>query len=980
MAQQGSMDRRTVLTKTAKGLMEVTGKTSLLPRDLRNVLSQVDGKATVGDLHVKLERLSESRLHEALARLVREGFVREFVSAPASVSPPSQVPIVQEDVDLDFSTLISRPPTKAEVSAQHNAEAEAVGREVARAQAESRARAEAAAKDKADGEARAAAEAKARAEAEAKARAEAAERARRESEEKARREADARAKAAAEAKAKAEAEAKAKAEAEAKAKAEAEAKARAKAEAEARAKAEAKAKAEAEARAKAEAEARAKAEAEAKAKADAEAKAKAEAEARARAEAEARARAEAEAKARAEAEARARREAEQREKREAEERARLEAEARARAETEARAKAEAEARAKRELEELAKREAEEHARREAAAKERAEAEARAGAEAEAKAKREAEERARREAEEKARAEAEARERAEAEAKARADAAEAARRAETDRQHRESEDRIRRELEERMLAEETRRRAEQEAVAAAEAEARAQREAEERVQREAEEARARAEAEERARVDAEERARREAEEVAQRKAEEERLRKEAEKRARDEERARAKAEAEAAARARKEERAREKAESEARAKEKARQDEKESAEIAARVQKIRSGKKANVGRMVAIAAVAAVVGGLAYLQFMPLDKAEYEALAQQRYGQKVTIGLAGFSMFPSPAVRFENVVVGDVKIGRIAAVPEVSSLFGGPTRVFRSVHLEHVTMPAAAVGAVLFGNAKPGDLTIEHYSAADVRIVAPGLSLPPLSATAKAGANGVIAQLQAVGAEKAWQLDAVPGNGSASFELTAKTLDGVLPVPLRITDVSAKGRATSAGMTLTSFDGRTLDGVLSGKGDLRWGDAWSFNGEVSARQFDAARVVPKLIQGGRMEVSGALSASAPDAERLFAAPRFDGTFLVGKGTLNGVDLARMMGAGASTAGNTVFNEIGARMTYDQSRIAIRDLRLNAGLLGASGAVDVDPNGVMNGTLRAEMRTPSGNTQRANISLSGNLGQGSLQAKR
>ena len=72
--------------------MEVTGKTSLLPRDLRNVLAQVDGKATVGDLHQKLDKFSEAKLFDTLGKLVKDGFVREFVSAPASVSPPSATP------------------------------------------------------------------------------------------------------------------------------------------------------------------------------------------------------------------------------------------------------------------------------------------------------------------------------------------------------------------------------------------------------------------------------------------------------------------------------------------------------------------------------------------------------------------------------------------------------------------------------------------------------------------------------------------------------------------------------------------------------------------------------------------------------------------------------------------------------------------------------------------------------------------------
>jgi len=214
--------------------MEVTGKTSLLPRDLRNVLSQIDGKATVGDVHQKLEKLSEPKLIDSVSRLLRDGFVREFVTAPVSVSPPSQVPIVHEDVDLDFTELMQQSgPGKGTPDA---AEVESVARQVAaareREQADARTRADAERKTQAEAEARA------RKDAEQKAKAEAAARA----------EAEAKARAAAEAKAKADAEARAKKEAEQKAKRDAEERQRREAEERTRKQAEEKAKREAEER------------------------------------------------------------------------------------------------------------------------------------------------------------------------------------------------------------------------------------------------------------------------------------------------------------------------------------------------------------------------------------------------------------------------------------------------------------------------------------------------------------------------------------------------------------------------------------------------------------------------------------------------------------------------------------------------------------------------------------------------------------
>jgi hypothetical protein len=458
------MDRRTVLTKTAKGLMEVTGKTSLLPRDLRNVLSQVDGKATVGDLHQKLDKYTETKLLDTLGKLSKDGFVREFVSAPASISPPSQVPIVQEDMDLDFTALMSKPPNRAEVSAQTKAEFEDVARQVAqararqevdaktRAEADSRAKAEAAAKARAEGEARAKREAeeRARKEADERAKREAAERAAKEAAEKARREAEEKAKREAEEKAKREAEDRARREAEAKR--EAEERARKEAEARAKAEAEAKARAEADARAKREADERAKREAAERAAKDVADRARREAEERAKREADERGRRDAEERARRESEERARREGEERVQREQEERIRRELEDRVRL-AEEQARREAEERAKRDAQERSKREAAERARREAEERERREAEERSRREADERARRETQEESRREAEEAARrkdeearakreAEKRAREEEKARAKADAEAAARARRDERAREKAEAEDRAR----------------------------------------------------------------------------------------------------------------------------------------------------------------------------------------------------------------------------------------------------------------------------------------------------------------------------------------------------------------------------------------------------------------------------------------------------------------------------------------------------------------------------------------------------------
>src|SRR3989440_5517591 len=361
------MNRRSILTKTGKGLMEVTGKTSALSRDLRNILKEIDGKVSVSELMQKFAKMTEPELLEALRSMEREGYLREFVGKQEDASRPPipRTPTAPSPADggedLDFTAFT---PAKPSAKTNEDARLQSQAQEIARQAQAMRAREEAAAK------ARAEAAARARAEAEHKARLSA--------------------------RAGLSAQADPSADAQAKAQTDALDQARREAEERQRREAEEKARREAVTRAVIEAEQAAEREAEERVRREIEERTRRETEERARHEGEARTRREAEEKVKRDAEERARREAEERVRREIEERARREEEERPRRGEELRRRAEEEARERRETEdrealERSLREQEENARREAEYREREE-----------ELRRQEEERARSESEEEAR--------------------------------------------------------------------------------------------------------------------------------------------------------------------------------------------------------------------------------------------------------------------------------------------------------------------------------------------------------------------------------------------------------------------------------------------------------------------------------------------------------------------------------------------------------------------------------------------------
>ncbi len=978
-ANPKKMNPSAIFSKTGKGVQEASGKTGNLSRADRAVLAAIDGKSTLDEVQAKFEKIPEGKFAVLIVQLDKDGYIREVISGnqPAAAPPvkaakpaapgkaaapgkPAAEPAPPADGDeLDFTQAIKVPPKpQVDLAAAARAEAQRLANEQQMldirkrqdAEARAHAQAEASLRGAADTDAkvkaardaalRATVEAKAKLEAEAKAKTEAAEKARREAEERARKEAEEKAQLAA------------KLEQERKAREEAERRAR---EAEERAKREAeeKARREAEEKAKREAAEKAKREAEEKAKREAEEKAKREAEERRRRE-------EAEAKRRAEEDRRRKEQEEQRAKEDAERKARDEQERKRREDEDRRRKEEDEARTKDEAGRKAGDERERKDREVAEAKAKAAESAPAVADelladlAAFSAREEEERKSREEQEQKSREQARAR----------------AKEADRNRQREEQESQRKRDEQRRKKELEEQREREEEARRARELEEEEQRLAVER-KRKARELLAAKETEQRMQAPPEDMVIG-PEEIDMDEVERDQQalgKKQARPAAPEREPERGERETKQQRRAReKEERAREKEErAKAKEREREREEERRAREEAATPK--RSRKPVNWGRLAGMSLVVALVGGLGVLHLMPLQTAEYERAASQALGVPVKIASGRLSLLTGAQVHLERITIGDgFRIAQLRGDTDFASLFG-EQKMFSRVELEGVTLQQGQLGNVLLGKVRGANLRIERIALKQARVDGP-VTLPPLDAEVVLANDGSIRSVKATGADR-FSLELTPKGGEIAFELNAGSFAVPFVPGLNLGEFGAKGSATRQGMTLSAFDGRAYDGVISGTARIRWGDAWSVEGDLRMRGVNVAVFAPTLVSEGKAEGRGTYSMSGPEIARLGPGARLEGNIKIERGVLGSIDLARAIQTGGTqTAGRTLFAELNAQGLYDKGMVQLRNVTIAAGALTAGASLDIGPDNALAGRIVADVKTAT-QTLRTTLNVGGTL---------
>ncbi|MGH8863582.1 MAG: hypothetical protein ACREVZ_02885 [Burkholderiales bacterium] len=873
------MDKKTIYSKTGKGVLEIKNKAGKLAKDLVRILTFIDGKSTVAEL-ISKSRLSDADMSRSLSQLSNGGYIKEFSNTSGSAPSASSGSSYVDDLDFTSSLGPGKNPYQS-------------------AQTEFRQR-ESADRVKAEQEARK----------------------KREEEERLKKEQALR-------------------------------------------------------QARDEAARLAKVEAERKAKEAAALKLREEAERKAKLEAEAMAQTQRDLGKILETERKALEQTDRKKQQDTEREAQENAERRNREDAEHR---------QRDDEELNKRQEEERRRREEEERKRKEEEERRRREDEERRRREDEERRRREEEERTRKEDERRRREEEERKrreeerARSEAAAKSDLPEFDLSGlRSMESQIATEFEKQQ--EELRRREEEE-----ERRDRAQEESRRSMERGEREEEARLEAQRREAEDFERRERMERER--QDREERERSRhEEKELRNKEQEERRVKADLErnrqAGAKVESERKAREDELSRRRKEQGDRDRQRAEVESLKRHKSIRTPLERFRPVIIGVVVVVAlVVGGI---QMIPMNTyiPSIEKLASDHIGEPVTIGSVRISVLGGFSMNLDNVMVGttqDVKIDKVELSLDLGSVFG-EVKVIRNITFESVSVAQEVLPRL----PKWMDKAVSDKNVQAKRAVFKGVKLE--SRTVKLPNFDAEFDLSPEGAIQKAALEAVDGKLSVQitprgkeFDIAVTTGKGWIPPigpQIEFTDFTAKAVASRNQIRVDEFRALLYAGVAKGSALINWGGPWSIEGQLSSERIALEELMPVFTRNakssGQLAATLHYSMAAPDLPTLFDAPRIDGTFVIRKGGLDGVDLVRALQTGGRPkvqGGSTWFEEISGAVSVAGGRYQYRNLKLASGLLSATGGFEVFPSKDVSGGVLIELRSQAAQI-RGNFIIDGNL---------
>ena len=358
----------------------------------------------------------------------------------------------------------------------------------------------------------------------------------------------------------------------------------------------------------------------------------------------------------------------------------------------------------------------------------------------------------------------------------------------------------------------------------------------------------------------------------------------------------------------------------------------------------------------------------------------EQMLSNKLAQPVHIGHLAGHILPSPQLSLSDVSVGKkIQLREVRADFSFSALTG-PVKTIKRLELDGVQFNGAnltQVGAGLQQLADDRLYPVAVIALTQSRLEVDGISLADLAGTLNFDQAGKFTQgnLNANANKLTLDLRAMPDQ---KLQLALAMRDSVLPLfPGWIfDDLKATGVLAGNELRITGMDGRIMGGVLTGDARVNWNAGWRVEGVLAARVIPVQNI-NKLLSGD-LDGNASFQMQAGSLSKLADAALLSGSFSVKKGSISGVDVvetARLRSREHLPGGRTHFDELSGELTYVDESYQFKQLRMNAHLLNATGALTVAKQ-QLSGAVSADL---TGRAGAALLQVRGTTDSPTLQAR-
>ena len=341
----------------------------------------------------------------------------------------------------------------------------------------------------------------------------------------------------------------------------------------------------------------------------------------------------------------------------------------------------------------------------------------------------------------------------------------------------------------------------------------------------------------------------------------------------------------------------------------------------------------------------------------------ERLLTANLQQPVRIGQLAGRLLPAPRLELKDVSIGETKsiqVQRAQVDFALSALFSS-SKPIDNLELDGMQVNGTdltQVSAWLQKIAADTQYPIAHVKLSQARLETDGMQLSGIEGEIGFNQTGRFTQakLKAEGGKFAMGINAVENRMQVSIEVRASALP-LLPGWV-FDDLSAKGELTNDELAITDLDGRIMGGILLGDARIAWRSGWQAQGKLVAKTITIQNMGKAL--SGDMDGTASFRMQAASLSGLAESAALDGTFAVKKGTINGVDIvetARLRSRENLPGGRTHFDELSGNLSVADGVYAFRQLKLDAGVLTATGSLDI-ANQELSGRILADLSMRAG----------------------